>query len=625
MKRNTKSLAAAVSLCAAWLLSSCMGTGTSKVEYVPFQETEDGQWGMVSMDGKVLFEDEFKTQPTLVRDGRFFAKKKSGSWEMYEAAEKPKRVGGDYAHVSSFQGGRALVAEKGKPVSIINTDGKEVKLLDKIEGKEVHGVRPFSQGYAIFMTTDSLWGAIDASGKCFVKPEYIQMYDCGDGKFLCVDKKYKKEAQAGNTKKIKYSVVNTSGKELFTFSYDKYENVRQQYVDGKLAVSVKKDGKERWGLIDAEGNEVVKPSNKIKRIGDICGDKFTYSNGEGWGLMNTEGETLIRAKYEYLYYDKDNLLVAVVKEGDSYEYKYIDEKDNKIGDDTFVQAIPFSQFDGEHAFVKSDDKSWVIIGNDCKELKGLPDMVDIGLSDGDDYIESDFVDMEKLVAAFDIRIDGALGITFKNTPQNVVALSVKDGSAPSNDEHKAGDPWWYDVRSNIDFIKIVNGVRGQVSVDFGSVLSHQNYRTNRVIDYSYGDWYWYHDEQVPTGYTWNNVKPQTFSFAVENDGRMKGKLRQLHTVLIEKFKKMGKIVKQNNGAAVFELRDGHRAIVAMTKTMVFAQWGNLASAESINIDQYKDVSEDEEDDDSYGGSTPDFGSGGYEYADSCAVDTAVAW
>lgn len=624
MKRNTKSLAAAVSLCAAWLLSSCMGTGTSKVEYVPFQETEDGQWGMVSMDGKVLFEDEFKTQPTLVRDGRFFVKTKGGSWEMYEAAEKPKSVGGTYAHVSSFQGGRALVAEKGKPVSIINTDGKEVKLLDKIEGKEVHGVRTFSEGYAIFMTTDSLWGAIDASGKCVVKPEYIEMADCGDGKFLCVDKKYKKDIQRGDRKKTKMSVVNTSGKELFTFSYDKYENFYKQFEDGKLAVSVKKDGKERWGLIDAEGNEVVKPSNKIKRIGDIRGDKFTYSNGEGWGLMSTEGETLIRAKYEYLYYDKDNLLLAVVKEGDSYEYKYIDEKDNKIGDDAFVQATLFSQFDGEHAFVKSDDKSWVIIGNDCKELKGLPDMVDIGLEDGESYIESDYVDFEKLVAAFDIRIDGALGITFKNTPQSVVAMSVKDGSAPSNDEHKAGDPWWYDVRSGISFMKNVNGVLGTVDVYFGGILSHQNYRTNRVIDYTYGDWYWYHDEKVPTGYTWNNVKPQTFTFTVSNEGRMKGKLRQLHTVLIEKFKKMGKIVKQNNGAAVFELRDGHRAVVAMTKTSVFAQWGNLASVGNIDIDQYKDVSEEDEDE-SYGGSTPDFGSGDYEYADSAAVDTVVGW
>ena len=61
--------------------------------------------------------------------------------------------------------------------------------------------------------------------------------------------------------------------------------------------------------------------------------------------MNVKGETLVRAKYEQLYYDDDNTLVAVVKNGDSYEYKYIDEKDNQIGNDTYVKATLFSMFD----------------------------------------------------------------------------------------------------------------------------------------------------------------------------------------------------------------------------------------------------------------------------------------
>lgn len=45
----------------------------------------------------------------------------------------------------------------------------------------------------------------------------------------------------------------------------------------------------------------------------INGDVFTYNNGDGWGLMNIKGETLIRAKYEFLYYDEDKTLIAVVK------------------------------------------------------------------------------------------------------------------------------------------------------------------------------------------------------------------------------------------------------------------------------------------------------------------------
>ena len=169
------------------------------------------------------------------------------------------------------------------------------------------------------MTNDSLWGAIDESGDCVVKPEYCSLNDCGDGKFIGVNVKYKKDLDKKKKDKVKISVISESGKVLFDFSADKYENIHWQFSDGKLAVSVKKDGKESWGIINDKGETILKPSQKLKSIGTINDDLFTYNNGEGWGLMNIKGETLIRAKYEFLYYDYD-ALVAVVKNGDDYDY-----------------------------------------------------------------------------------------------------------------------------------------------------------------------------------------------------------------------------------------------------------------------------------------------------------------
>lgn len=98
---KVKSLFLLVAILGAAMLSSCSNFKGDKVDYVPFQETKDGQWGMISMDGKVLFKDEFKNRPTLVREGRFFVKTKEGVWEMYEANEKPKKIGSDYAHASA--------------------------------------------------------------------------------------------------------------------------------------------------------------------------------------------------------------------------------------------------------------------------------------------------------------------------------------------------------------------------------------------------------------------------------------------------------------------------------------------------------------------------------------------
>ena len=614
---KVKSLFLLVAILGAAMLSSCSNFKGDKVDYVPFQETKDGQWGMISMDGKVLFKDEFKNRPTLVREGRFFVKTKEGVWEMYEANEKPKKIGSDYAHASSFQNGVAVVAEKNKPVTIINTDGEVVKDLTTIDGKKVDGVRAFSQGYAAYMTEDSLWGVINTKGDCVVKAEYCALSNCSDGKFVCVSKKYKDAYKSSKKDKMKYSVINTSGEVLFEMLADKYENIGGYFVDGKMPVSVKKDGKESWGILDDKNTLVVKPSSKLKAIGNIKGDKFTYSNGDGWGLMSIKGETIIRAKYEFLYYDDDNLLIATSKDGDEYETKYIDEKDNQIGKDKYVYASSFSTFDGKHAWVKPDDKIYSIIDKDGKQVEGLPDIVNVSFSDGDTYIESDYVDLNKLLEGFYITANGLLGLTFKTTPQQAAKKEVAEGGAPGDNSHAGGSAYWYQYTKNIGFGKDIEGAHGYVSLAFSGFMSRQTYRTKRVIDDVFYDWYWYHDEKIPTGYAWNSVTPTVFTLEIYNYGRMHGKMRDLLKLLIKKFSSFGKIYKQNDGAAILNLNNGHVALIAMSKDHVTATWGKLGAASSLKIDKYKDVVEEDENDGT------DFSPGELNYPDDAAVVDSV--
>lgn len=576
------------------IFAACSNGDNGKVEYIPFKETADGRWGMISTDGKVLFSEEFKNKPTVVRDGRFFVQKESGFWEMYDAAEKPKKIGGEYAHVSGFHNGRAIVAEKGKPVSIIDTDGKVVKLLDKINGKEILGVRTFSSKYAVFATTDSLLGVIDCDGNCVVEPKYCSLNNCGDDKFIGVNMKYSKALEKGDKKKVKISVISTDGKELFEILADKYKNIQGQFVDGKLGVSVEKDGKEIWGIIDDSGKEVVKPSAKIKEIGNIHGDYFTYSNGEGWGLMNVKGETLIRAKYEYLYYDCDDILVAAIKDGESTLFKYVDKDDNQIGDDKYTKATLFSMFDLKHALVKPNDKIYSIIGKDGKQIDGLPDMVEVGTYEGESFIESDFVDFDKLMAGLKLSANGIMGLTFNSTPMDVVKMEVESGTAPGTADHPKGSPYWYDYKSSVSIEKTLENVSTVLSVNFAQNLSRQTYRTQRIIDYTWGDWYWYHDDKIPTGYQWNKIAPSSFALRIDNSGRMFGKMRELLNRLGKKFQSFGKLVKKNNGAAVISVSSERTAFIYMLKDAVVVVYGDLGNPNNINIDEYKDVVEEGE-------------------------------
>ena len=75
------------------ILASCGKNNGTYISGIPYQETEKGQWSMISPDGEVLFSDEFKERPTVAKEGLFMVKNKEGLWEIYKADKKPKKIG----------------------------------------------------------------------------------------------------------------------------------------------------------------------------------------------------------------------------------------------------------------------------------------------------------------------------------------------------------------------------------------------------------------------------------------------------------------------------------------------------------------------------------------------------
>lgn len=365
-----------VMVLACLTLSSCSKQKSAEIEYFPY-ESGSRMYGMLSVDGKILFEDEFKNAPTVVRDGRFFVLNSDYLWEMYTATEHPKKVGSEYAYATTFRNGRALVAEMDKPVTIIDVDGKVVKKLDKIEGKEVAKVLPFSSdGYAIFKTVDDMFGVIDNDGDCTLKPVYSFLERVGDGVFLGYDKKVKEAIEEGKNN-VNLPLMSATGKVLYEISkatLEKYADIKEP-CECKIPVATRIDGEKAWGLIDLNGEVLVKPSLKIGRIGEIKGDLFTFENDGEWGLMNMKGETLIRAKYEELMLDSDGKVLAKV---DDKKWKLIDSNDNQIGEDTYEEICPFSLLDGKHAFVAFGKNDFAFIDRNGKVLETtLPNIKDI--------------------------------------------------------------------------------------------------------------------------------------------------------------------------------------------------------------------------------------------------------
>lgn len=561
---------------ASLIFTACSKTSNECVEYIPFQESENELWGMIAPNGEVLFSEEFEETPTVARNGRFFIQTNNGTWEMYTAEKKPQPIGKEYAHISGFHNGVAIVAEKGKPVSIIDTEGNTIKVLDSIAGKKVYGVRPFKNNYAVFLTTDSLMGAVNRNGNCIIKPEYILLCDCSDGKFIGIHSKYKNK----NENEFIFSVVNTTGETILELSRDKYKHIGiNHFSHGMLAVCVKKDDQEMWGIINNMGEYVVEPASKFKEIGTISEKSFTYSNGTGWGLMGLDGKTMIRPKYKGLFHDQENLLLAAIKKDSTYECAYIDNKDNPIEKKKYKWASLFSRLDGIHSIVNIDDY-FSIINKNGEEIEGLPNIANIGFSEGEeDLIESDFLDLDNFISELGISPDGLMGLTFKSTPQDVFKLLVEgDFIAYINDKPMDGpldNPKWYINKDYIEFRRRVIGNIGiSTHINFTGNLSKKIYRTKRELNYDYwGGYYYYSDNKIPTGYTWCDVSLTSFTLYIYNHGLMRNKLNELFSRLSDKFKTFGTVIEEYEYFISLKLNNTS-AIIAQRKDHVIIFWGN---------------------------------------------------
>lgn len=570
-------------------LVSCADKSERVIQGIPFQETKDGKWSMISMeDGQVLFSEEFKEAPTVAIEGRFMVKNKEGLWEIYTAEKKPKKVGKEYVSATRFFEGHALVVERNKPVSIIDKEGQTLKVLDKIDGKTVTKVASFSEGYAVYRT-DKYFGVIDTDGKNVIPANYCYISSCSDGKFIAIDKKYEQEVEKGEKEKVKIYVLDTKGKKLFEFSGGKYDDISEPgFQDGYSGVAIKKDDKKCWGIINDKGEEVVKPSEKIEEVGTIHGDKFIYKKEDEYGLMNMKGEVLIRAKYDVLYFDGDNLWAGQKVDGKelNFKYKYINEKDEEIFKEDYKEAFRFDLFGDKYTVVKESDTQYTLIDKKGKSLEKLPDMVNINFSMGDDWVESDFVDLNELVGALGITPNGIDKLSFNSTIQQVVAQYAKEENAGTS-EHPGTDPYWYDSKRELSYDKAFISIPVKIEIGFPDNISRQTYRTEREY-YEY----FYYDQRVPTGYAFNNINPSYFAFGIGNSGKMKGKMKDLFSKVCAKFKQMGTVVRENNGAAIIAINNGCTALILKRKTSVSAIWGKNEGLKNFDISKYANISED---------------------------------
>lgn len=566
------------------LLSSCQKE-ESIAEYIPFKSEKDGKWGFINLDGDVLLEDEFKNEPTIVSNDRFFAKNKAGYWEMYTADKNARQVGKEYVQAGAFIEDVAPVVEKGRAIDFIDKNGKVKFTLGNVDGVAITSCRNFIDGVAIFKC-GGYYGAIDASGNVIIKPDYLALEPAKDGKLVGIHSKYK---ETEDRAKVKITVLDTSGKVLSEFALDRILESLDYFSDGVLAVAKKgTDGNNYWGLINDKGEWVLHVSHKIRSVKGMRNGKFIFSDGEECGLMDFNGEVLIRPKYSDIKFTGANQLFVLYDHIDP-QWKLITEEEDVISPNEFDEVYPLP---GDKYFVKDDGDSWIIIDDKGKEVKTKVDIYEFSYNQGDTEFESQYLDLTSFINELHIKKDGLLGLNLTMEVADVInSFSFLDKQYGEGDFSKNASSYRYsnDISVDLNF----NNVKFQIAALFD----------DNVTDYTFSSGF-------------SNISPNQISVTFYNEKQLKGHLSQLTRSLKAKLKKVGTLVKETEYALIVASGNAYY-LVGSDGDKVYLNYGNL-DVNAINLNMFTDS-------DGTVTTTSDSYIDDAECVDSVCIDSAVVY
>ena len=556
---------------AVFALLSCnqqVVTDDNAIQYLPFQESEKSGWGLLGTDGQVLLDDEYKEMSTVVMRDRYFAKNKDGQWELYSIdGKRTKQIGDEYSQVGVFIEEVAPVVEKGKSIEFIDRDGDVKFSLDRVDGKEVSTCTNFSDGVAVFRI-GKYCGAINTKGDVIVDPRYIEILPANEGKMLALDKKYEKYVLTGDLDNVKYTVLSTAGEDLGTISTRRYKVASRSFENGALVVTNKSgSGEIRTGLIDDKGEWIVKASEKIKVIKSICNNTFIFNDGDGYGVMDFEGNIVIRAKYNNLIYANNSGLLFAKKDKEDSEYILMDMKEQKIGKEQFANVLPF--INGK-AIVQESADNWILIDEKGEDQRLKQDIYSISASAfGEEVLVSEYVDYNKVTNALKLTPNGFLDLTLNMDAEHIAGAITTIGDAGElGGSNVAASPSMFVGRKEVHGAFVVNGIKLSVSSNFDEPIA----------------------VSTGSGAAFNKITPNQIGLQIPAEGMLRGKSGMMAKDLINMIKGFGSAVKENNNAAIVKVGE-NAYFVANSGTGVYVVYG-LLDVNQIDISQYQNVVDD---------------------------------
>ena len=540
----------------------------SNVDGIPFKSSENGRWGMLRPNGTILFEEEFKDEPTIAHEGRFFVKNGNGLWEIFTADATPLKVGDEYVSLGNFYNGVAPAVRKNEKISLIDRQGFIFAVLDKSGSKPITKISNFHYGYALFKAGDAT-GIVNTNGEIMLEAKkYCKIYHVAPKRFLALDIHYKDDIEENN---YIYDIIDAAGNPYGTLRMAKYNEI-YAFGDGYIGFVQTSDGERLYGVMDLNGEIIVKPTNRIKGLYGYRDGMFIFSNGEYYGVRTIKNKELIRAKYDAIQWAASEAIWGTSVIGGRREVSLVDLDGKTITKETYIDALPF--YDGEHAFVKISDSSWGMINSIGEEVKQVPDIYAIEQNTADIEIISDYVDVDAIISSINMTPNGFGGF--------YINMRAIDLVKAYNENCKYGDQIeLIPSLTHVDKLsydkEILNGIYMNVNLYYQDFITEQN---NGYYDEN-------NDEWVKRPDTWTKEAPKYIKMTITGK-KLAGKTNIIYKKLAAKARTYGRVYKENDHACIILRKDGRGIVLVDTGDEV---WGMVTSVEDLiyeNVERYSE-------------------------------------
>ena len=302
MYRNLLIRCAALAVVALTSLVACQrGDNNSysyKADYLPVQLVGSQKWSILDVNtGEVVVRDAFDEAPSAVVGGMFYVMTPDGLYNYYNVSDPKHPINAEpYGSVTAFgDNGLAVASRRGETLSVIDRTGKVVATLPR----EVSQCSMFSRGRAAFQNDMGLWGYIDEKGDTVIPARFsnANLFLHADWAVVVPD------TQPSDTSAL-FSVIDRTGKVLFSSDINEHRVIQPVYVDGVLPV-VKGD---TIVCLDENGKEVANPNGDHSAVDKggwddfsrTAGGYFLVVKGGKMGLVDKNNKQLIAPKWDRL-------------------------------------------------------------------------------------------------------------------------------------------------------------------------------------------------------------------------------------------------------------------------------------------------------------------------------------